>query len=221
MMNKSKDLSMLAGKIVLILSGILFIFPSHASTNDYDLAELLIKKYLDTPKTITADFVQYITDDKNNIVDEMQGKILIQRPNNFRWHYTSPYEQIFIGDGINFISYDIDLNHLIRKKQSEMKLMAPFILLQDDQHIFNNIEYIDIYNEENHFWVKLRYFNANNDLFEFKLGFDNEVLSKMVLNDSLGQIMTINFESIALNKEINSNVYDIDLFIQKINMTNH
>ena len=55
----------------------------------------------------------------------------------------------------------------------------------------------------------------------FKLGFDNEVLSKMVLNDSLGQIMTINFESIALDKEINSNVYDIDLFIQKINMTNH
>ena len=93
--------------------------------------------------------------------------------------------------------------------------------MQDDQHIFNNIEYIDIYNEENHFWVKLRYFNANNDLFEFKLGFDNEVLSKMVLNDSLGQIMTINFESIALDKEINSNVYDIDLFIQKINMTNH
>ncbi len=220
-MNKSNDLSMLAGRIAVILLSILSISSSFASASDHDQAELLIKKYLVTPKTITADFVQYVNDDRNNVMDTMKGKILIQKPNNFSWHYTSPYEQIFIGDGINFISYDIDLDHLIRKKQSELNLMAPLILMQGDQRIFDDIEYIEIYKEQNQFWVKLRYSDTNNDLFEFKLGFNNEILSKMILNDSLGQIMIINFEDIALDKEINSDAFDINLFIQKNNLVNH
>jgi len=220
MMNKSNDLSMLAGRIAVILLSILSISSSFASASDHDQAELLIKKYLVTPKTITADFVQYVNDDRNNVMDTMKGKILIQKPNNFSWHYTSPYEQIFIGDGINFISYDIDLDHLIRKKQSELNLMVPLILMQGDQRIFDDIEYIEIYKEQNQFWVKLRYSDTNNDLFEFKLGFNNEILSKMILNDSLGQIMIINFEDIALDKEINSDAFDINLFIQKNNLVN-
>ena len=220
MMNKSNDLSMLAGRIAVILLSILSISSSFASASDHDQAELLIKKYLVAPKTITADFVQYINDDRNNVMDTMKGKILIQKPNNFSWHYTSPYEQIFIGDGINFISYDIDLDHLIRKKQSELNLMVPLILMQGDQRIFDDIEYIEIYKEQNQFWVKLRYSDTNNDLFEFKLGFNNEILSKMILNDSLGQIMIINFEDIALDKEINSDAFDINLFIQKNNLVN-
>ena len=219
-MNKSNDLSMLAGRIAVILLSILSISSSFASASDHDQAELLIKKYLVTPKTITADFVQYVNDDRNNVMDTMKGKILIQKPNNFSWHYTSPYEQIFIGDGINFISYDIDLDHLIRKKQSELNLMVPLILMQGDQRIFDDIEYIEIYKEQNKFWVKLRYSDTNNDLFEFKLGFNNEILSKMILNDSLGQIMIINFEDIDLDKEINSDVFDINLFIQKNNLVN-
>lgn len=219
-MNKSNDLSMLAGRIAVILLSILSISFSFASASDHDQAELLIKKYLIAPKTITADFVQYINDDRNNVMDTMKGKILIQKPNNFSWHYTSPYEQIFIGDGINFISYDIDLDHLIRKKQSELNLMVPLILMQGDQRIFDDIEYIEIYKEQNQFWVKLRYSDTNNDLFEFKLGFNNEILSKMILNDSLGQIMIINFEDIALDKEINSDAFDINLFIQKNNLVN-
>ena len=219
-MNKSNDLSMLAGRIAVILLSILSISFSFASASDHDQAELLIKKYLIAPKTITADFVQYINDDRNNVMDTMKGKILIQKPNNFSWHYTSPYEQIFIGDGINFISYDIDLDHLIRKKQSELNLMVPLILMQGDQRIFDDIEYIEIYKEQNQFWVKLRYSDTNNDLFEFTLGFSNEILSKMILNDSLGQIMIINFEDIALDKEINSDVFDINLFIQKNNLVN-
>jgi len=220
MMNKSNDLSMLAGRIAVILLSILSISSSFASASDHDQAELLIKKYLIAPKTITADFVQYINDDRNNVMDTMKGKILIQKPNNFSWHYTSPYEQIFIGDGINFISYDVDLDHLVRKKQSELNLIVPLILMQGGQRIFDDIEYIEIYKEQNQFWVKLRYSETNNDLFEFKLGFNNEILSKMILNDSLGQIMIINFEDIALDKEINSDAFDINLFIQKNNLVN-
>lgn len=219
-MNKSNDLSMLARRIAVILLSILSISSSFASASDHDQAELLIKKYLVAPKTMTADFVQYINDDRNNVMDTMKGKILIQKPNNFSWHYTSPYEQIFIGDGINFISYDIDLDHLIRKKQSELNLIVPLILMQGGQRIFDDIEYIEIYKEQNQFWVKLRYSETNNDLFEFKLGFNNEILSKMILNDSLGQIMIINFEDIALDKEINSDAFDINLFIQKNNLVN-
>jgi len=220
MKNKLKDPSILTRKITIILSGILFISGSFAIANDNDKADLLIEKYLAKPKTITADFVQYINDDRNSVMDVMKGKILIQKPNNFRWHYTSPYEQIFIGDGIKFLSYDIDLDHLIEKKQSELKLMAPLILMQDNRRIFDNIEYIEIYREKNLFWVKLKYSDTNNDLFEFRLGFNNEILSTMILNDSLGQIMTINFEDIALDKEINSDVFDINLFIQKNNLVN-
>ncbi len=219
-MNKSNDLSMLARRIAVILLSILSISSSFASASDHDQAELLIKKYLVAPKTMTADFVQYINDDRNNVMDTMKGKILIQKPNNFSWHYTSPYEQIFIGDGINFISYDVDLDHLVRKKQSELNLIVPLILMQGGQRIFDDIEYIEIYKEQNQFWVKLRYSETNNDLFEFKLGFNNEILSKMILNDSLGQIMIINFEDIALDKEINSDAFDINLFIQKNNLVN-
>jgi hypothetical protein len=98
--------------------------------------------------------------------------------------------------------------------------MVPLILMQGDQRIFDDIEYIEIYKEQNQFWVKLRYSDTNNDLFEFKLGFNNEILSKMILNDSLGQIMIINFEDIALDKEINSDAFDINLFIQKNNLVN-
>jgi len=196
---------------------ILMIFVSvNLQADIIDRSEVLVKKYLTSPETLMSNFKQTIIDEQGEVIDEMSGSIMIQKPNKFRWHYKKPYEQIFIRNEKRFISYDIDLNSYFIRDVDTLKLNALKVLLSNDQKLSLEIEYLDVYEKNGILWAHLLYYGQSNDSFKFTLGFQGNALSKMLMKDSLGQNMVIDFKDLILNPDINSTLFDIDRLIESL-----
>lgn len=196
---------------------ILMIFASiNLQADIIDRSEVLVKKYLTSPETLMSNFKQTIIDEQGEVIDEMSGSIMIQKPNKFRWHYKKPYEQIFIRNEKRFISYDIDLNSYFIRDVDTLKLNALKVLLSNDQKLSLEIEYLDVYEKNGILWAHLLYHGQSNGSFKFTLGFQGNALSKMLMKDSLGQNMVIDFKDLILNPDINSTLFDIDRLIESL-----
>ena len=74
-----------------------------------DEGKLLLDRFLNDVRTMSARFEQSLIDADNVVVEESNGVLEIQRPGRFRWVYDQPYEQIMVADGLNVWSYDVDL----------------------------------------------------------------------------------------------------------------
>ena len=179
-----------------------------------DRSKVLVKKYLTSPLTLMSNFKQTIIGEQGKVIDEMSGSIMIQKPDKFRWHYKKPYEQIFIRNENRFISYDVDLDSYIIRDVDTLKLNALRVLLNNDQKLLLEIEYLDVYEKNGILWAHLLYYGQSNESFKLTLGFQDNALSKMLIKDSLGQNMVIDFRDLILNPDINSTLFDIDRLIE-------
>jgi len=196
---------------------ILVIFASINVQGDIiDRFEVLVKKYLTSPETLMSNFKQTIVGEQGKVIDEMSGSIMIQKPNKLRWHYKKPYEQIFIRNENRFISYDVDLDSYIIRDVDTLKLNVLRVLLNNDQKLLSEIEYLDVYEKNGILWAHLLYHGQSNESFKFTLGFQDNALSKMLIKDSLGQNMVIDFRDLILNPDINSTLFDIDRLIESL-----
>ena len=181
-----------------------------------DRSKVLVKKYLTSPLTLISNFKQTNIDEQGKVIDEMSGSIMIQKPDKFRWHYKKPYEQIFIRNENRFISYDVDLDSYIIRDVDTLKLNALRVLLNNDQKLLLEIEYLDVYEKNGILWAHLLYYGQSNESFKLTLGFQDNALSKMLIKDSLGQNMVIDFRDLILNPDINSTLFDIDRLIETL-----
>lgn len=181
-----------------------------------DRSKVLVKKYLTSPLTLMSNFKQTIIGEQGKVIDEMSGSIMIQKPDKFRWHYKKPYEQIFIRNENRFISYDVDLDSYIIRDVDTLKLNALRVLLNNDQKLLLEIEYLDVYEKNGILWAHLLYYGQSNESFKLTLGFQDNALSKMLIKDSLGQNMVIDFRDLILNPDINSTLFDIDRLIETL-----
>ena len=178
----------------------------------------LVDSNIFSSNTFQSKFEQILRDEKGEIIDKMEGIISLDKPNSFRWHYMYPYEQIIIGNGIKIVSHDIDLNSITIRDYSNINNTAPIIMLQGNQFLDSNLELGDsYYDSEGFLWLTLQYLINDDEKYSFDVAFNNEVIAKMVIKDSLNQNMTINFFDPSFNKDLNSDLFDIETIIIKSN----
>ncbi len=181
------------------------------SANEVNYAEGLINTNIFSNNTFQSHFEQIIRDEQGEIIDKMEGTISIEKPDNFRWHYKRPYEQIIIGNGVKLLSYDIDLNNITLRDYRSINNTAPIIMLKGDEDSARNLKLINSYYDgDNLFWVNAQYQLSNNDKFIFDVAFSNKVIVKMLIKDSLNQDMIINFLNPVFNKKMDAGLFDIE-----------
>ena len=181
------------------------------SANEVNYAEGLINTNIFSNNTFQSHFEQIIRDEQGEIIDKMEGTISIEKPDNFRWHYKRPYEQIIIGNGVKLLSYDIDLNNITLRDYRSINNTAPIIMLKGDEDSVRNLKLINSYYDgDNLFWVNAQYQLSNNDKFIFDVAFSNKVIVKMLIKDSLNQDMIINFLNPVFNKKMDAGLFDIE-----------
>ena len=183
-------------------------------TNDSNYAEGLINTNIFSNNTFQSHFEQIIRNEQGEMIDKMEGTISIEKPDNFRWRYKSPYEQIIIGNGVKLISYDIDLNNITLRDYRSINNTAPIIMLKGDEDSARNLKLINSYYDgDNLFWVNAQYQLSNNDKFIFDVAFSNKVIVKMLIKDSLNQDMIINFLNPVFNKKMDAGLFDIEAML--------
>ena len=184
--------------------------------NELNYAKALINTNIFSNNSFQSHFEQIMRDEQGEIIDKMDGTISIMKPDNFRWHYKNPYEQIIIGNGVKLISYDIDLNNINIRDYRSINNTVPIIMLKSDEDSVNDLKLINSYYDSNNlFWVTVQYQLSNNDEFVFDVAFSNKVIAKMLIKDSLNQDMIINFINPVINTKLDSDLFDIEAMLLK------
>ncbi|XVN41022.1 MAG: outer membrane lipoprotein carrier protein LolA [Rickettsia endosymbiont of Argas persicus] len=160
-------------------------------------AILELKNYLRTIKSAAIDFTQ--EDSKNNIA---QGKLLINKPYNFRCNYYPPFPIVIVGTK-NFVSmYDYDMDQVSRINRSENVFN---FLLEDNESFDKDFIFESVVNEGNNLIITI-YHNITEK--HSKINFDKatkQIKALKILEDN--NTVTITFDKIVKVKK-----FDDDLF---------
>ena len=201
---------MIKQSILLTVACLSFAFVD-ANESNRDKARLLITSYFEKPKTLQANFIQHILDENNRIVESMNGKFYVDKPQKVRWEYLEPYEQIFLADGINFISYDIDLNQVIIKSQKQIFNQSQVVLFLNDDELLEYYKIEKISQEADIFWITLKSVEDNQPNNQFLLGFSEGLLVQILLVDTIGQTININIKDIKINEPIPASLFNLEI----------
>jgi outer membrane lipoprotein carrier protein len=80
-------------------------------------------------QTGRGEFTQTVTSPDGKKSRKSKGTLEFQRPNRFRFAYTTPTEQLIVGDGKQVWLHDVDLNQVTVRPMSESIGATPAALL--------------------------------------------------------------------------------------------
>ncbi len=173
-------------------------------------AKALLQRFVNDVRTLQGRFEQSLIDADQQLVEESSGTLEIQRPGQFRWVYTEPYEQVLVADGSNVWSYDVDLAQVTVKPQAEVLSNTPAALLGGSPDALEQFDYIGSFIDRGTVWVTLRPKDRDNGFAKVELGFNDGKLSRMLFSDNLEQTTLIALFDVSLNLEIDADHFEFN-----------
>ena len=160
-----------------------------------------IQRYFDALQSFRADFVQEVArGDRNR--DVSRGRVVLQRPNRFRWDYLEPYEQLVLGDGEKLWHFDADLAQVTVQELGDALGRSPLSQLMSGTPIDRlfRVELLGGTPEGAHY--RLSPLGPDAEFGSLELRFRGGELAVLVLEDALGQLTRVEFFDIVTNAEV-------------------
>jgi len=173
-----------------------------------ELGEKLVHDFLTNVITLEGRFEQSLIDAEGSVVDRTSGTLEIERPTRFRWSYSEPYEQWLVADGVNIWSYDLDLEQVTVKAQSEALANTPALLLGGSEDALEQFDFGGTTVEEVTTWVRLEPKNKDSGFNRVELGFIGEQLQRMVFFDNLEQTTLVALHDVTINEPIDAERFE-------------
>lgn len=193
----------------VMLSTILMLFGMMQSFADSH--ETRLQRYLENYKSLTGQFTQMISSEKSQHIQSSAGEFWIQKPNRFRWHYSTPYVQKIISNGEKLWIYDEDLEQVTIKEASESIESSPLAVIVGATSLDTAFDVTPVDGLDNLQWLRLIP-KAESNSFEFiEVGFKNGLLSKMRLKDNFGQTTYLTFTDVMVDTSIDTNRFEFAL----------
>ena len=168
------------------------------------------ERFVNNIQTLQGRFEQSLIDADQQLVEESSGTLEIQRPGQFRWVYTEPYEQVLVADGSNVWSYDVDLAQVTVKPQAEVLSNTPAALLGGSPDALEQFDYIGSFIDRGTVWVTLRPKDRDNGFAKIELGVKDGKLSRMLFSDNSEQTTLIALFDVSLNLEIDADHFEFN-----------
>ncbi len=159
----------------------------------------LVAAFVNDIATLQGRFEQSLLDADGNVLERTSGTLQIQRPGQFRWAYTEPYEQQLVADGLNIWSYDVDLAQVTVKPQQEALANTPALLLGGSEDALQQFNNDGSYVEAGTTWVRLSPKNTDSGFLRVELGFKRGSLYRMVFFDNLQQTTLVALHDVSVN----------------------
>ena len=192
----------LAGRMPLIVIVLLAGQLANAEQDAVDDGQQLVDEFIVDVITLRSRFKQSLVDADGEIIEVSEGTLEIQRPGQFRWSYTEPYEQALVADGLNVWSYDVDLAQVTVKPQGDALSNTPALLLGGSADAMAQFNYESSFVENETTYVKLSPRNTDSGFKQVELGFKDRVLYRMVFYDNLEQMTLIQLYDVEVNEPI-------------------
>ena len=157
-------------------------------------------------KSMQASFSQKIYAKKREL-SQSSGDMAFVRPSQFRWNTQEPMEQLLIADGKKIWMYDVLLEQVTVKHQTESMGAAAGLFLSNDKSRLAHDFHVKSEHEGRAeiFTLKARAKQAN--IERMTLRFDDTHLESMDLYDQLGQHTVVRFNQAKMNIELPESLF--------------
>lgn len=176
--------------LTLLLSGI-----AHADAID------ALRDFARDVKTGKANFTQTVTSPDGKRKKVSSGAFEFQRPNQFRFAYAKPFEQVIVADGQKVWIFDADLNQASSRKLADALGATPAALLAGT-NIERDFTLKPLPTESGVDWVQAVPKQSESTIQSLKLGFKGKDLAAMEIVDGFGQRSRLDFSAVQANAPV-------------------
>ena len=190
---------LLTGLCASLLATMVGFGPVHADGIEPVSPPARLKAMLEQFDSLEADFVQVTLDSDRRSVQESSGRLWVHTPARFRIETTEPFVQTLVSDGVNFWTYDADLEQVIVRVLEKDVEQIPVLLLGGAAERIESEYDVTFYEDETitHFVLEPL---SPSSLFEsLGLEFTGDVPHALSISDSIGQRTRIVFSDIKTN----------------------
>ena len=152
-------------------------------------------------KSGRADFTQTVTAPDGQRKKTSFGTFEFQRPNQFRFAYTKPFEQLIVGDGQKVWIYDPDLKQASSRRMSAALGATPAALLAG-ANLERDFELRREPSSGGLDWVQALPRQSDSNLQSLKVGFRGKELAAIEVVDGFGQRSLLQFSAVSANAAV-------------------
>ena len=185
-----------------------------------------LDRYLEHLNTLRVTFLQTVADSHGTEVGRSSGTLIVERPGKFRWDIhpeplpapagapassasapagTAAGGQLMVSDGRNLWYFDRDLEQVTVRPVTAALSATPAMLLSGTVDVRKHFTEKSIGAREGLEWVYVEPRSAQADFNDALFGFDSKgTLQRMILEDKLGQTVTIMFDNVEVNVPVSA-----------------
>lgn len=164
-----------------------------------DDARTQLDRFFSQVNGFEARFEQLVINEEDEILQQSEGSVQLQRPGRFRWDYETPYRQLIIADGQFLWTYDEDLAQATARPMERVLAGAPIALLSESRPLDEDFDVEVVGERAGLNWVELEPHDRDADFTRILIGMDGDRIGMMVLYDQFGQQTRIRFSDMRLN----------------------
>lgn len=166
-----------------------------------------LKQFYQNTQAMRANFKQTVFDQKGRKLQEVNGIMLLQRPNKFRWDYQKPYEQQIISDGKQVFLFDVDLQQVTVRTVDKVLGTSPAALLAGGPNVEETFRLSRLLDLDGMQRVQAKPKQKDSGFQVVIISFDHNKLAEMRLVDAFGQSTHIIFSNVEVNPSLNTNQF--------------
>ena len=170
-----------------------------------------LHRFLETTKTLRADFSQSVVAKNGKRPQNSSGVMTFSRPGKFRWEIVKPFKQLLVGDGDKVWIYDPDLRQVTVKKVGAALGGTPAALLAGDADgkggksaLEKNFTLREAGERDGMEWLEAVPKTTDSGFEKLAMGFVGNDLKAMEMFDNFGQMTTLYFSHIERNPSVAS-----------------
>lgn len=157
-----------------------------------------LKDFVREVKSGRANFSQTVTAPDGKRSKTSSGSFEFQRPNQFRFVYSKPFEQLIVGDGQKVWIFDPDLNQASSRKMDKALGATPAALLAGT-NLERDFTLKAQPSAQGIDWVLATPRQADGGLQSLKIGFKGKELAAIEVVDGFGQRSLLQFSAVGTN----------------------
>lgn len=185
--------------LTLLIAGV-----AHADAVD------ALRAFASDVKSGKANFTQTVTSPDGKRKKVSSGNFEFQRPNQFRFAYAKPFEQVIVADGQKVWIFDADLNQASSRKLADALGATPAALLAGT-NIERDFTLKAQPTEGGVDWVQAVPKQAESTIQSLKLGFKGKELAAMEIVDGFGQRSRLDFSAVQANVPVAADRFQFKL----------
>jgi outer membrane lipoprotein carrier protein len=159
-----------------------------------------LREFTRDARTGRASFTQVVTSPDGARRKTSSGSFEFARPNRFRFAYTTPYEQLIVGDGERVWLYDVDLQQVTVRPMDKALGTTPAALLAGSG-LERDFDLRTEPTAQGLEWVQATPKSRNDGagFQSLRVGFRGKTLAALELVDAFGQRSLLTFADVTLN----------------------